>query len=314
MNSSDIGTASFGPFRLSPATRELERDGVRLALGDRALDILIVLIERAGEVVSHRDLHARVWRDLVVAPGSLRAHMAILRKALGDGENGARYIENVTGQGYCFVARIKTEIAADAPELPDAVWSFGADVVTERFISVMEQSAQPREDDRQSYISNDVEYALHCLLFLVGPAESPVAMSARDLADLQGISVEYLEAIFGKLLQAGIVVRAESDGGGFALASAADKISFLDVIVAIDGKRPLFECKNVRLRCAVFGGKAPGWATKGLCSIHAVMMEAEASMRAVFASRTLAELASRVAAKAPATFVDAISNWLAQRA
>jgi Rrf2 family protein len=273
-----------------------------------------VLVERAGEIVSHRELNARVWRDLVVAPGNLRVHMAILRKALGDGEGGARYIENVTGQGYCFVARVNAETPAAAPELPDPAWSIGADVVTERFISVMNPGLGPREDDRQSYISSDVEYALHCLLFLVDPSGSPVVMSARDLADLQGISTEYLEEIFGKLLEAGIVVSVAGEGGGFALAGAASKISFLDVIVAIDGKPPLFECKNVRLRCAVFGGKAPGWAMKGLCSIHAVMMEAEASMRAVFASRTLADLASRVAAKTPATFVDAISNWLAQRA
>jgi Rrf2 family protein len=320
MNRSDTGTASFGPFRLSPATRELERDGVRLALGDRALDILIVLIERAGEVVSHRDLHARVWRDLVVAPGSLRAHMAILRKALGDGENGARYIENVTGQGYCFVAPINS---AAAPQFPDVAQAIGADLVTERFISFIgaegtggttDSGLPPADGDPSSFISTDVEYALHCLLLLVDPAGRPVAMSLRDMADLQGISREHLEKIFRQLLQAEIVVEAEGAGRGFALARAASKISFHDVILAVDGRQPLFTCKNVRLRCALFGGKAPRWATKGLCSIHAVMMEAESSMRAVLVSRTLADLASRVAAKAPATFVDDISNWLAQRA
>ena len=97
MIGSDSGSASFGPFRLSPASREIERDGAPLALGDRALDILIVLIERSGEVVGHRDLIARVWRGLVVSPGNLRVHMTALRKALGDGEGGARYIENVIG-------------------------------------------------------------------------------------------------------------------------------------------------------------------------------------------------------------------------
>ena len=113
MNGSDSGIASFGPFRLSPARREIERDGVPLALGDRALDILIVLIERAGEIVSHRDLIARVWRGLVVSPGNLRVHMTALRKALGDGEGGARYIENVIGQGYCFVAPVTRTNTAD---------------------------------------------------------------------------------------------------------------------------------------------------------------------------------------------------------
>ncbi|MBM0106772.1 helix-turn-helix transcriptional regulator [Steroidobacter sp. S1-65] len=96
-----------------------------VALGDRALDILIALVERAGEVVSQRDLTARVWRDLVVSPSNLRVHMSALRKALGDGENGTRYIENVTGQGYCFVAPIARAVTAAStaklPELPDAV-------------------------------------------------------------------------------------------------------------------------------------------------------------------------------------------------
>lgn len=89
MNTSHGGTSAFGPFRLSPARRELKRDGVPLALGDRAMDILIALAERPGEIVSHRDLIARVWRDLVVNPGNLRVHMSALRKALGDGEGGS---------------------------------------------------------------------------------------------------------------------------------------------------------------------------------------------------------------------------------
>ncbi len=102
----DHAIASFGPFRLSAATRQIERNDTPVVLGDRALDILIVLVERAGEVVSQKELLSRVWRDLVVTPGNLRVHMTALRKALGDGEGGARYIENVVGQGYCFVAPV----------------------------------------------------------------------------------------------------------------------------------------------------------------------------------------------------------------
>jgi DNA-binding winged helix-turn-helix (wHTH) protein len=98
-------SVTFGPFRLFASARILERDGERLALGSRALDILIALIERAGEIVNHRELIARVWRGLVVDTGNLRVQITHLRKALGDGENGARYIANVPGQGYSFVAR-----------------------------------------------------------------------------------------------------------------------------------------------------------------------------------------------------------------
>ena len=88
MTGSDPWSASFGPFRLSPGKRELARDGVSLPLGDRALDILIVLVEHAGEVVSQKALMSRVWRDLVVTPGNLRVHMTALRKVLDDGKGG----------------------------------------------------------------------------------------------------------------------------------------------------------------------------------------------------------------------------------
>lgn len=101
---------SFGPFRLFPAARALNRDGVPLALGNRALDILMVLVERAGQVVSHRELISRVWRGLVVDPGNLRVHIVALRRALGD--DGGRYIKNITGQGYSFVAPCKREDAS----------------------------------------------------------------------------------------------------------------------------------------------------------------------------------------------------------
>jgi predicted ATPase len=80
-------------------------------LGGRALDILIVLVEHAGEVVSKRELIAKVWPDVTVNDGSLRFHVAALRKALGDGEAGARYVANVPGRGYCFVAPISRPAA-----------------------------------------------------------------------------------------------------------------------------------------------------------------------------------------------------------
>ena len=97
---------SFGPFRLFAAQRLIERGGSPLHLGGRALDILIVLTEQAGKVVSKNDLMARVWPGVTVDEGSLRVHVASLRKALGDGEAGARYVTTLSGQGYCFVAPI----------------------------------------------------------------------------------------------------------------------------------------------------------------------------------------------------------------
>ena len=94
----------FGPFRLRPAERVLEKDGLPLKIGSRAFDVLATLIEHAPEVVSKRDLMARAWGTLVVDEGSLRFHIAALRKVLGDGESSTRYIASVQGRGYAFAA------------------------------------------------------------------------------------------------------------------------------------------------------------------------------------------------------------------
>src|SRR6202022_1017565 len=105
----------FGPFRLSVTERLLEKGGGPVQLGSRALDILIALVERPAEVVSKRELIAKVWPDLVVDEGSLRFHVSALRKALGQGRSGERYFTNVSGRGYCFVAPISR--AASPPAL-----------------------------------------------------------------------------------------------------------------------------------------------------------------------------------------------------
>ena len=108
---------SFGPFHLVASERVLMREGAPLKLGSRALDILIVLISAPNEVVGKKDLMSRVWPDVSVEEGSLRFHMANLRKALGDGKDGARYIATLPGRGYCFVAPISRPSRAreDAP-------------------------------------------------------------------------------------------------------------------------------------------------------------------------------------------------------
>jgi DNA-binding IscR family transcriptional regulator len=73
-------------------------------------------------------------------------------------------------------------------------------------------------------------------------------------------------------------------------------------MVAVDGAKPLFDCREIRANCAVFEGQPLRWATQGVCSIHAVMLEAQKLMTDVFAAQTLAGLAENVDAKAPRTY------------
>ena len=93
----------FGEFELFPNLRRLERNGAAVEVSSRAMDILCLLIERSGDVVGKREILERVWPDVVVDEGSVRFHVAALRRALGDGESGARFIATVAGRGYCFV-------------------------------------------------------------------------------------------------------------------------------------------------------------------------------------------------------------------
>jgi DNA-binding winged helix-turn-helix (wHTH) protein len=118
-NNQQDAPISFGPFRLSPKARLLEKDGIPLHIGGRALDILIVLAERPGEVVDKRDLIKQVWLDVNVDEGSLRFHVTALRKALGGGAVGTRYIVNVPGRGYCFAAPLVAR-AEPSPAPPAA--------------------------------------------------------------------------------------------------------------------------------------------------------------------------------------------------
>ena len=93
----------FDPFELNVAERSLKKAGEVIPLGARAFDILITLVDRAGEVVSKSELIAKVWPDVTVEEGTLRVHLSALRKALGDGESERKFITNVQGRGYCFV-------------------------------------------------------------------------------------------------------------------------------------------------------------------------------------------------------------------
>jgi DNA-binding winged helix-turn-helix (wHTH) protein len=97
---------SFGSFRLLPTQfLLLERDRP-VPMGSRALEILIFLVERAGELVSRQELMDRVWPNVFVAPANLTVHISTLRRALRDGRDGNRFIINIPGRGYKFVASV----------------------------------------------------------------------------------------------------------------------------------------------------------------------------------------------------------------
>jgi len=106
---------SFGPFSLSPGKRILRKDGTVVPLGGRAFDMLVAMVERNGTVVTTEELMAVAWPGVIVVESNVRVQVANLRRTLGCGRDGARYIANVTGRGYCFVEPVRRIDALDHP-------------------------------------------------------------------------------------------------------------------------------------------------------------------------------------------------------
>ncbi|HWJ73944.1 MAG TPA: winged helix-turn-helix domain-containing protein [Kaistia sp.] len=110
---------AFGPFELVPQRQLLMRSGVPVRLGGRALDILTVLVERAGEVVGKREIIARVWPNTFVEDGNLKVNMNALRRALDAGDGAPPCIATVVGRGYRFVVPVDVALSRE----PDGAFS-----------------------------------------------------------------------------------------------------------------------------------------------------------------------------------------------
>jgi DNA-binding winged helix-turn-helix (wHTH) protein len=101
-----IQAFSFGPFRVIPYARLLERGGSPVVVGSRAFDLLCLLISRPGEVVSKDELMAKAWPNVTVEDSNLRFHICRLRRVLGDRQPDRQYVVNIPGRGYCFAASV----------------------------------------------------------------------------------------------------------------------------------------------------------------------------------------------------------------
>jgi DNA-binding winged helix-turn-helix (wHTH) protein/TolB-like protein/Flp pilus assembly protein TadD len=97
----------FGPFLFDVATQRLARDGEPVQLKGKACELLQVLVEHRGDVLSKDDLMKLLWPDTIVEENNLTVHMTALRKALGDSPIEHRYIITIPGRGYRFVAEVR---------------------------------------------------------------------------------------------------------------------------------------------------------------------------------------------------------------
>ncbi len=132
-----------------------------------------------------------------------------------------------------------------------------------------------------------VEYAIHCLIYMVELPEGK-SIGVRDLANFQGISESYLSKTFAKLTKAKIVRSMPGVRGGYALARDARDISFWDIIAAVEGNSPLFQCQEIR-RTNILLDKdnLPEEYTKSPCLICEIMNEGQEQMKKYFEQKTV---------------------------
>jgi predicted ATPase/DNA-binding winged helix-turn-helix (wHTH) protein len=230
------GKLKFGPFELSSRERVLRRDGVVLPLGDRALDILIYLAERPGEVVAKRELMDHVWSDVTVEEGSLRVHVAAIRKALGDGQSGNRYIANIKGRGYSFVGTVvslagSTESGNDRSGQPGRL------------------PAQPRRMIGRDPVISEVSDKLRDERFvtLLGPGgigKTTIALAVgRAAAEEFGREVHFVD--LESLTDPRQVAGAVATSLGLALTSKDPGLELVDLVRSLKSLIILDNCEHV---------------------------------------------------------------------
>lgn len=132
-----------------------------------------------------------------------------------------------------------------------------------------------------------VEYALHCLVYLID-VPSKESIGIKDLAEFQGLSETFLSKVFGKLSKAGIVSSVPGVKGGYTLAKSPEDISFWDVVEAVEGPKPIFQCKNIKDNGYLY--REGRCSAPSFCTINLVMLSAEEKMRDDLRSKKLSWL------------------------
>lgn len=155
-----------------------------------------------------------------------------------------------------------------------------------------------------------VEYAIHCLLYMVNLDEGK-SVGIRDLAAFQGISETYLSKVYAKLSKSGIIKSMSGAKGGYALARSAEEITFWDVVESVEGNEPFFQCAEIRQKNILLDkDNLPDTYTKCPCLIKVVMLEAENEMRKYLNNKTLAWLYDEVYnKKLPKEVKKATNEW-----
>lgn len=157
-------------------------------------------------------------------------------------------------------------------------------------------------------LGKNVEYVLHSLVYFVNSPKGSV-ITIHDLARFQSISETYLAKAFTKLKKAKIVRSNIGVKGGFTLAKAPEEITFLDIVLAVEGEISFFECRGVRAGCILVDPKQSPWAKGDYCTIHKVMMDAENKIKTELASKNLQWLHDAIKAESKSGIMEKSAIW-----
>jgi Rrf2 family protein len=158
-------------------------------------------------------------------------------------------------------------------------------------------------------LKNQVEWALHCCAMMMALPDG-ATVPAKVLAEFHGVPKEYLSKALQALSQAGIVSGTLGPSGGYRLARAADDISFLDIVEAVEGKRSTFRCDEIRANNPCLPRRHR--AAKP-CTIARVMWNADEAWRQSLRAVTLTNLAAQLAEDVPEEQLAKGRAWLLER-
>jgi len=208
---------SFGPFTLDVSARLLSIKGKPVVLGSRSFDILVMLVERRGEVISKEDLLTRVWPNVHVEEHNLKVHVSALRRALG--EDGRGLVINVPGRGYSFVGTVVRDRSADELE---------RSVDLEPRAQAVEESPRLSENRLQKQPALRIG-VIHSLSGPMAQSEGPISEAALLAID----EINQAGGILGRRIEP-LVVDCESDEAYFSERSEA--------LIMEEGVSALFGC------------------------------------------------------------------------
>jgi len=155
-----------------------------------------------------------------------------------------------------------------------------------------------------------VEYALHSLVYLIDVPKNE-SIGIKDLSEFQGLSETYLSKVLGKLSKEGIVSSVSGVKGGYRLNRKPEDITFWDVVRAVEGEEPIFQCKNIKANFAYQNKKqkCESCSSQSNCTINSVMLEAEEHMRNYLRSKTIAWLEEELLRTLPKEQIEEAKNF-----